>query len=488
MRDYNNSLVMSVSLRPPQSEAIEQVQAMFRAGHRRVVLCAPTGSGKTVMFSEIAWKTFMKGKRVMILTHRKELLKQAGKFNNNGCEICMVETLYNKMKRGTFNIADVDLLIIDEAHIGNFKKVLTDYNGYVIGATATPLTKPTMSLLYNEIVCNMDIPSQIAMGYLSVPRTFLKTSVGADISKLEVKAGEYTERSLDGLFNKPKVYSGMVDDYVKSYFGQKAIYFCVNVDHTIHVHAEFEARGLPSIYMVHSKQPEYERDRQIELFTASTDGVLVNCGIATTGFDVPDIRVVGVGRATKSLNLWLQMCGRGSRVIPNAKGTFTILDYGENVIRLGHWEAERDWRKIFFTPDKKRKGEQPAPVKECPNCKAIVYASAKICPHCQHEFDIKSVIIPEGELVEMVYKKTTGRYLYDLTYEELFDIARIKKWKQAFVERILFFNPVMNSGPSNAGAMLHRFWDTKEYKQSYRDRRLQIFAGEKPVANFIIKR
>ncbi len=467
-----------MKLRFYQGESIDHIQEFFRLGYKRIVLAIPTGGGKTIVFSEIAWKAYMKGKRVMILTHRKELLKQASKFNNNGCEICMVETLYNRMKAGKVNINDYDLIIIDEAHIGSFKKILADYKNFVIGATATPLTKPSMSTIYQEIVCNVDIPSLIEQKYLSVPRTFLKTNV--DVSKLESKSGEYTEKSLDGLYNKPKVYSGMVDDYVREGRNRKAICFCANIEHTINVHAEFKSRGV-NAFLIHSKQTEYERDRQVELFAESIDGVLVNANIATTGFDQPDITLVMVGKATRSLNLWLQMCGRGGRIIDGVKYEFAIWDYGDNVVRLGFWESERDWRKIFFTPDKKRKGEQPAPVKSCPSCQAITYASARICPFCKFEFDIKTIPLTEGQLVEMAYKPLEGKKLYDLSYDELFELARLKKYKQFFIESVLYHNP------AHAGK-LEQFWNMKDYKQGYRERRLESMAEQSPPKNFFVKK
>lgn len=478
-----------MKLRPYQSESADLITAVFAQKKKRVILCIPTGGGKTVIFSDIAWKAFVKGKRVMILTHRKELLKQAGKSNN--CEIEMVETLNNKIKKG-FDVNAIDLLIIDEAHIGSFRKVLEHYKGYVIGATATPIAKPSLSLLYNDIVCNVDIPMLIQQGYLSRPKTFVKTSV--DVSELKISRGEYSDASLDNLYNKPKVYTGMVDDYMKNAAGTKAIVFCVNIQHTINCYLEFKMRGVET-YMVHSNMKEWERDLAIDQFTASENGVLVNASIATTGFDVVDIKLIIVNRATTSVSLWLQMCGRGSRIIDRSlsvkigrpeKFDFTIWDYGENVVRLGHWEAERDWKKIFFEV-KKPKDKQAAPVKECEPCGAIVYASAKICPHCSAEFPVDTIILPEGELKELIYKAVEGKRLFDLTYEQIFSVAQQKKWKQGFVERVLYWKAPKEQLASSDHPLI-KFWDSKEYRSGYRDRKLMQYEDENtPPKNFYIK-
>lgn len=478
-----------MKLRHYQSEAGDLVLSSFAKGNKRVILCIPTGGGKTVIFSDIAWKAFMKQKRVMILTHRKELLKQAGK--SNSCEIVMVETLHNKIKKG-FNVNEIDLLIIDEAHIGSFKKILEHYSGFVIGATATPKTKPSLSLLYNDIVCNVDIPHLVAQRFLSKPRTYVKTSV--DVKELKVGQGDFTDSSLDKLYNKPKVYSGMVDDYIAGANGEKAIVFCVNIEHTINCYLEFKSRGI-EVYMVHSNMKEWERDLYIEQFTTSKRSVLVNASIATTGFDVPDIQLVIVNRATTSLSLWLQMCGRGSRIINETLATkmgvpekynFRIWDYGENVIRLGHWEAERDWKKIFFDLGKNKNKEQAAPVKDCKNCTAIVYASAKKCPECGTEFPAETIILPDGELRQLFYKKVEGKKLFELEYNELFEVAQVKGWKQGFVERVLYHKPGrLLSDPMHP---LYQFWDAKDYRDGYRDRKLMQFQDEAtPPKNFYIK-
>jgi type I site-specific restriction endonuclease len=70
----------------------------------------------------------------------------------------------------------------------------------------------------------------------------------------------------------------------------------------------------------------------------------------TTGFDEPSVETIILNRATKSLTLYFQMIGRGSRVLPN-KEEFTVIDLGNNVARFGMWDAPMDWKEIFHFPD-----------------------------------------------------------------------------------------------------------------------------------------
>ena len=68
---------MQLTLRPYQSQAVADLRAAFRSGARAPLLVAPTGSGKTVMFSAITQGAVARDRRVLILVHRRELIRQA---------------------------------------------------------------------------------------------------------------------------------------------------------------------------------------------------------------------------------------------------------------------------------------------------------------------------------------------------------------------------------------------------------------------------
>ncbi len=406
------------------------------------------------------------------------MLTQAGRLNS--CDILMVETLNNAIKKG-LDLSQYDLLVVDEAHIGNFRKVLQGFNGFVIGATATPVSNPPLKDSYNAIVCPVGIEPLIEQGWLAVPKTYAMHPV--DTSKLATARGEYTEQSLDDAFNKPKVYEGVVQEFVKGWADKKAIVFCVNISATINTAIEFiKQLGPGRVWGVHSKQSPQERERIISEFSASKNGILVNCGIATTGFDCPDIEVVVVNRATKSLALWLQMVGRASRRT-QTKSAFTILDFGENVTRLGFWQEPRDWAHLFENP--KKKGEGVAPVKDCLACGFVAYASARICANCGAEFPATAKTEEEviATLKLLNYQKSAkleGRKIYDIAKNpaDLYDLQRVKKYKQAFIERVLYFANYSE---------LQRFWRSKGYTDGYRWRKERDFAEGAPVKNFTIR-
>jgi superfamily II DNA or RNA helicase/predicted nucleic acid-binding Zn ribbon protein len=462
-----------MQLRPYQLQAVDEIRGSFKEA-KRVVLCLPTGAGKTVVFSEIVRRVLEKGRRVAIITHRRELLSQAGKLNR--CDILMVETLNNAIKKSKVDLSSYDLLVIDEAHIGNFRKILEGFEGFVIGATATPVSKPPMAQSYGRLINSVGIGELIAQGYLCNPITYAMHPV--DTSKIATRMGEFTAQGLDDAFNRPKVYEGVVQEFVKRWRDKKAIVFCVNIEATINTAEAFAKElGVGRVYAVHSKQSAYERADLIQDFITSKYGILVNCGIATTGFDCPDIEVVVVNRATKSVALWLQMVGRGSRPTAN-KSAFTILDFGENVHRLGFWQEARDWGKAFAGIENK-KGQGVAPVKDCPCCGAVLYASARFCDFCGEVFATEKKA-ERGSLELMAYEKLNGRYLFEIakTPADLWELKSRKNYKQAFIERVLYYANYSE---------LRRFWDAKGYTQGYTNRREREFAEGGAVKNFIVK-
>jgi superfamily II DNA or RNA helicase len=321
----------------------------------------------------------------------------------------------------------------------------------------------------------------IEQGWLAVPKTYAMHPV--DTSKLATARGEYTEASLDDAFNKPKVYEGVVQEFCQKWADKKAIVFCVNISATINTAEAFAKElGTDRVFVAHSDLHTKERPAIIEAFTQSKNGILVNCGIATTGFDCPDIEVVVINRATKSVALWLQMVGRASRRT-QTKSAFTILDFGENVTRLGFWQEPRDWAHLFENP--KKKGEGVAPVKDCPACGFVAYASARICANCGAEFPATAKT--EAEVIATLkllnYQKSAkleGRKIYDIAKNpaDLYDLQRVKKYKQAFIERVLYFANYSE---------LQRFWRSKGYTDGYRWRKERDFAEGAPVKNFTIR-
>lgn len=467
---------MSINLREYQQESILQLRQGFANKHQRQVLCLPTGAGKTVVFSEMVRMAAEKGTVTIVLTDRTELFKQTIKsLTNSGVSVeeiaphkkntylqatiylAMVETI--KRRTEVLAFLKPQLIILDEAHKGNFTKILDLFpDARVIGATATPEGKHFFKY-YQSIVQNIDIPDLVDLGYLSDCKAY---QMQDDFSDLEVKAGEYTDASLLGHFDKPKLYDGVISEWRKFADGKKTICFNVNIQHTINTHHAFLSAGISSEYIT-SKTPKLERERILSAFKQGAFTVLNNCGILTTGYDEPSIECVIMNRATKSLPLFLQCFGRGSRIYAN-KNHFIGLDFGMNHDRHGMWNEARDWK---LKPPKK-KGESVTPVKECGNdeCGCLNPVSARKCKYCGYEFPMKEAKLSDGVMVEVVGKAPTellGKRISELTLPDLLGLEKSKKYKSSFIWRVV---------RSHGEDAVLEYASKKGYKKGWIDRQL----------------
>lgn len=434
-----------IKLRDYQNESVDLLSSGFRK-HKRIVLCLPTGSGKTVVFSEIVRRAAERGTKTIVLTDRTELFKQTIKslgrigvaveeispnkkntFLDAVIYVGMVETL--KRRKELLELLNPSLLIIDEAHKGNFTSILESFeNTRVIGATATPKGKH-FAKYYTEIIQNIDVPELVEQGFLVDCKPF---QMQDDFSDLQTKAGEFTSDSLDLHFNKPQLYDGVIENWRKFANDKKTICFNVSIKHTIAVNQAFLDAGISSEFIT-SKTKKEDRERILKAFTNGHFKVLNNCGILTTGYDEPSIECVIMNRATKSLPLWLQCVGRGSRLYPN-KNEFILLDFGGNHTRLGMWNEPRTWSLI---EKKKRASSEVTPSKSCPKCDAIVFASARICRYCDYVFPMDATELKEGVMVEVVPQRLKGSRISELSIYDLIELQNTKKLKASFVWRVI---------------------------------------------------
>lgn len=339
----------------------------------------------------------------------------------------MVETLERRLKKG-FDLMP-KLIIIDEAHFGNFSKII-DYfdSSYVIGVTATPVGKH-FHKYYTNIVEPITLSALIEQGFLCNYRGFQMQN---DLSNVKVKAGEFDEKSMFDAFDTSELYAGVVKSYLDKCDGKQAVVFNCNIEHSNNTALMFNNNGIKS-YSITSHTSKEDREQILSDFKDRKFNVLCNASILTTGWDYPPLECVIVNRATLSLPLWLQMCGRGSRIYPNKK-EFIVLDFGRNHDRHGMWSDDREWN---LKPPEKKKEKAP-PIKECPNCCAVLAPRVMICEYCGYEFEPKEKeIILDGVLVEVIKRELYGKLVSELTIDELISLEKIKRLKPSYIIRVM---------------------------------------------------
>ncbi len=417
-----------MELREYQIDTVNNLRKSIQTGNKRIILCSPTGSGKTVMFTFMVVNHLKKGGSVLILTHRSELLKQSGstfeKFNlfpqfitskskpdySYNLHVGMIETIYRR--RLELFIMQKTLIIIDEAHINNFTKIFEfiNENSIVIGATATPFRQGKnidgLDKFYTDIVQNIDTPDLIKMGYLCNAKSY---GVEINLKGLKKNSDDYDTSKY---YTDNKTYRGVVQNYMRLSNGKKAILFTSNIENSKEVCNEFIMFGIEAKH-IDGDTPECERESILNWFENSKGGVLCNCGILTAGYDNNKIETIILYRATTSLPLFLQMCGRGSRVNEN-KNEFIILDFGNNIQRLGFWEDKRVWT-LKKVEKKDNDKEDAGMIKICKKCGAMLRPSVKICPYCG---TIKEKTLKE-EIAELVLLPKKEQCKLDLRQKAL---------------------------------------------------------------------
>ncbi len=332
----------------------------------------PTGGGKTVIFSEIV-RQYLKNhkKKVLVMTHRVELCKQTAEMltgfgvvnkvvnstadlsdqEKYSCFVAMVETLNNRLNDDKLDISDVGLVIIDEAHYNSFTKLFKFFeNAFILGVTATPLSSNRnlpMKDNYDELIVGESIQSLIDNEFLAQVDVF---QYNMGLTSLEIGPnGDYTVKSSDDLYSAV----GMLDQLLQAYYahsmGKKTLIFNNGINTSIQVYYHLKAQGLPIMHLDNTATKK-QRRKILKWFRETPDAILTSVSILTTGFDEPTIDTIILNRATRSLTLYFQMIGRGSRILNN-KSRFSVIDLGNNYQRFGPWEAPVDWQSIFNSPD-----------------------------------------------------------------------------------------------------------------------------------------
>ena len=357
-----------------QKIAIEEIFQRFNNApdDYHLLYQLPTGGGKTVIFSEIVRRYISKyNKKVLVLTHRIELSKQTsnmlGEFgvpnkiinstanlddqDNYHCFVAMVETLKNRLTDDKLDISDIGLVIVDEAHYNSFTKIFKFFDdSFILGVTATPLSsniKLPMYENYKELYVGETIENLIENHYLARANMY---SYNVGLTSLEVGAnGDYTVKSSEDLYTNVDMLSKLVSAYEETSKGKKTLIFNNGIHTSIQVFHAFKRAGYPIAHLDNTNTKK-ERDFILRWFKKTPNAIITSVSILTTGFDEPTIESIILNRATKSLTLYYQMIGRGSRILDN-KTTFNVVDLGNNFHRFGAWGADLDWQRMFREPD-----------------------------------------------------------------------------------------------------------------------------------------
>jgi superfamily II DNA or RNA helicase len=360
----------------------------------KICCVLPTGGGKSVIIGKLANE--LKG-RTLILTHRIEILQQnsdwllnAGILSSNintlkyndTIVIAMVQTLYARIKTyGIDYLGKFDNIILDEVHILIFEKVFSRYNfKKLIGFTGSPIIygkniyteidgveyiEPyTLSEIFDTLISGPDVQDLIDLGYLVQDYNIvLKLPDFDKLKESKTNPDGYTSKSMNEVYYNTVSLKKLDEAYFKYVQGKKTLIFNSSNKVNKFVYDHMKKKGL-----------------NVRIFDTSTN-------VFTTGFDVDDVEVIVINRATKSLALLIQMIGRGSRITNKIyKDKFTVIDLGQNIYEHGTWSKKRNWFEYFYSPGPKLKNNRDLlSTWECEYCGYLNIIGEIICTNCGAE-------------------------------------------------------------------------------------------------------
>lgn len=409
-----------LTLRPDQSACLDAVQVKLLQNASGVLLVAPTGWGKTVVFAELTRRAIQAGQRVFILVHRAELLEQVSRtltalevehgciapgYPNYRFRAVQVASAFTLCRRLADHLCP-DLIIIDEAHhaIGRstWGAILRAYGrANRLGVTATPerLSGEGLRETFDSLIEAPSVNALIAAGHLSPYRLFAPPQSATD--GLHQRMGDYVKRELSVAMDRSTITGDAVSHYRSLALGKRAIVFCVSIAHAEHVAQEFMAAGIPAS-SIDGSLDRRTRAQRLDAFREGRISILTSCDLISEGFDLPAIEVAILLRPTQSLALHLQQVGRSLRPFPG-KQYALILDHAGNTMRHGLPDEERTWSLDGKAARQAHNGERAMAVRTCGQCFAAVKAPIAVCPYCGYVWPAqpREVEQVEGALVEI---------------------------------------------------------------------------------------
>jgi superfamily II DNA or RNA helicase len=401
------------SLWPHQETVRDAVRAAL-AKHRRVILCAPCGFGKTRIAKAIlgASVNLDRGEgwsgRSLFAVHRRGLVNNAsdsfneeprlphgiimaGEDTSPGCEtqVASIDSANSWYigENGRYETDyTYDFITIDEAHshLSKFRTFLAAHDAkrqslglrpaFVLGLSATPQHKE-LNKVFNQIVPGPSIRWLIDNGYLIPGRYFQCTKGKLDL--LVKRGDEYTEDSVSAAMEG--LSGDLVKDWKRLADGRATVGFFPRRSHAYEAMELLRANGIDAHY-VDGETPDDDRQRLFHRLNDGTIDYICNVGVIERGTDIPRIGCVQLCTAIGSVVRYIQMIGRGFRTHPAVQDVL-VLDHAANVRKHGFFDDPIEWTLEWG--DRPAKEHTPRATVKCPACRAL-YRGGK-CRQCGYE-------------------------------------------------------------------------------------------------------
>jgi superfamily II DNA or RNA helicase len=330
---------------------------------------------------------------VLVLAHRhtlisqhKELLDDLGVLTDK----VRVESVFTEASRlGRYKPTDVDLIIIDEAHLSeanSYKKVCEYYNCRRVLFTATPARLDGKPLtLADTLITGITANELIKMGAIS-EYDYYAPDLNINTDTVDMVAGEYNNGQLSELMCQTAIYGDVLKYYRLLGENRQAIAYCTSVKHSEQTAEMFNNNGISAI-SIDGSMSQKERNKKMEMFRDGKVQILCNCNLISEGVTLPNASVALLLRPTMSLPLFIQQACRVLTPVEGKKAV--IIDYVNNVQRHGLPTEDHEW-SLSETVKKRQQHNDDGTlsIRQCENCFRC-FKTANKCPYCGFEYQVK---------------------------------------------------------------------------------------------------
>jgi superfamily II DNA or RNA helicase len=446
-----------LTLRDYQTDIFNKSTKAFLESAKGICCVLPCRSGKSYIMARMIQGA--KG-NVLVLAHRhtlisqhKELLDGLGVLTDK----VRVESVFTEASRlGRYKPTDVDLIIIDEAHLSeakSYKKVCEYYNCRRVLFTATPARLDGKPLtLADTLITGITANELIKMGAIS-EYDYYAPDLNIDTDKVDMVAGEYNNGQLSELMCQTAIYGDVLKYYRLLGENRQAIAYCTSVKHSEQAAEMFNESGISAI-SIDGGMSIKERNKRMDMFRNGKVQILCNCNLISEGVTLPNASVALLLRPTMSLPLFIQQACRVLTPVEGKKAV--IIDYVNNVQRHGLPTDNHEW-SLSETVKKRQQHNDDGTlsIRQCENCFRC-FKTANKCPYCGYEYQIKGrelkavkdvelkqiQAIEKGEQ-EKQKKKARMEVGQCRTIAELQEIARARGYKQAWVWQMARIKHIM---------------------------------------------
>lgn len=460
-----------MELRPYQTDCVNDTRQAFAQGFNAPLLVLPTGGGKTVIFTHIAHKASLRGMRVLLLGHRRELVWQMSaalkrwdcahgiitpdaKITNSAVQVGMAQTLANRVKLDKSGRYQFDLIIIDECHHATrnstWGRVIEHSpKAKLLGVSATPCRLDGKGLglnyhgFFDKIILGPTMQELIDMGNLVRPVVYAPEHA-IDLSGVKKTGGDFNQAALVGAVDRAKITGDAVEHYRRIADRRSAIAFTVTVSHAAHVVDEFKAAGYQAAVLT-GTTPDKERAQMLKDLGNGSLHVLASCNVVSEGTDIPSVFAALLLRPTQSYALAMQQIGRALRPA-SGKDRAIILDHADNVRRHGLPTEVVDWQLSGL--QRAKGGKSTPPTKVCTGCRCHAPLTATKCAECGNKFVKGGASRTDGtsadalpvsrdgvlvemsaEMIERVRRKKCNELVSARTRDELIELGKQREYK-----------------------------------------------------------